>query len=202
MAQIGIIRIKNLVEGFLEFLESDYEEKNLSGVPEESFLKRCFDENDVADGIDYGDLAIEIFTRSDTENRKVETRLLFDRDRASLPTIHIREPSKNKGKTDSIGYIGSDIFENSDGGFNEERRRSFGSQFELLITSLNRHEVIVIEEVLMALLIGSQDTLSLVNPFYQFDFNVKELIANNELVPDPLFIKSIGLNVSYEKKLS
>lgn len=177
----------------------DFMSPTVRDLSEESFLMRCFDDEDEMDGILYKDLAIEIFTRTDQEQRKIETRLMFDLDRAPLPTIHVREPAKGKGKTDAIGYMGEDFYENLDGSFSEERKRSFQSQYELMATSMNRHEVIIIEEVMMALLVGSQDTLALANPFYTFDFSVKELIANNELIPNPLFIKSIGLHVSYNK---
>lgn len=177
----------------------DFVSPTVRDLSEESFLMRCFDDEDEMDGILYKDLAIEIFTRTDEEQRRIETRLMFDLDRAPLPTIHVREPAKGKGKTDAIGYMSEDIYENTDGSYEEERRRSFTSQYELMATSMNRHEVIIIEEVMTALLIGSQDTLALANPFYVFDFSVKELIANNELVPNPLFIKSIGLHVSYNK---
>jgi len=199
MAQIGIIRVKKLIDALIAFVKEDYETKLAGGIPEESFLLRCFDEEDVIDGISYSTLAVEIFTRDNLERRKLETRLMFDRDRAELPTIHVREPAKNKGQQDGVGYIDDDLYENADGGFNPARRRSFTSQYELMITSLNRHDVIIIEEVILALLIGAQDTLALANPFYNFSFNVKELIANNELIPNPLFIKSIGVNVSYDK---
>ena len=209
MAKIGILRLKSLVDALLEFVKEDYKAKVLlqsQVVPPstanyiaESFLYRCIDSSDIADGVDYRLLAVEIFTREQSDSRKIETRLMFDRDRANLPTIHVREPAKNKGVQDGLGYIDEEIFENIDESFNESRRRSFNSQYDLMITSMNRHEVIVIEEVLLGLLISAQDNLSLSDPFYQFNFNVKELMANNELVPQPLFIKSIGVNVSYDK---
>lgn len=177
----------------------DFVSPTVRDLSEESFLLRCFDDEDEMDGILYKDLAIEIFTRTDLEQRKIDTRLMFDLDRAPLPTIHVREPAKSKGKTDAIGYTSEELYENLDGSFQEQRRRSFASQYELMATSMNRHEVIIIEEVMTALLVGAQDTLALANPFYTFDFSVKELIANNELIPNPLFIKSIGLQVNYNK---
>lgn len=209
MAQIGILRLKKIVDSLLDFVKADYE-YNLNNIiddginPEhntvgESFLFRCIDSDDEIEGISYQQLAVEIFTRDDLENRKVETRLMFDPDRAVLPTIHLREPAKGKGHTDGIGYIGDFIYENEDGSFQEARKRSFASQYEFLITSANRHEVIIMEEVLLGLFIGAQDTLALYHPFYSFQFSVKELMANNELVPRPLFIKSISVNTSFEK---
>ena len=165
----------------------------------ESFIYRCFDSDDVIEGVNYTTLAVEIFTRLTTDSRRVETRLLFDPDRASLPTIHVREPSKSKGKQDGIGNIGEGFYENADGGYSDERRRSFDSQFELMITSMNRHEVIVMEEVMLGLIVGAQDSFAIQDPFYNISFSVKELIANNDLIPNPLFIKSIMMNVSYDK---
>ena len=209
MAQIGIIRIKKLVDALLDYVQADYQDKQIlqAGVVPpattnylaESFLARCFDDDDVVEDISYRDTAVEIFTRTKLDSRKVETRLMFDPDRASLPTIHVREPAKGRGKQDGIGNMGEDYYMDSDGGYSSERRRSFESQFELMITSMNRHEVIIMEEVMLALLIGAQDSLAAQDPFYQISFNVKELIANNELIPNPLFIKSIGLNVAYDK---
>lgn len=171
----------------------------ITSLISESFLLRCFDDDDYSEEISYKDLAVEIFTRTDQESRKIETRLMFDIDRASLPTVHVREPAKSKGVQDGIGYIDEEIFVNSDDSFNETRRRSFSSQYELMITSANRHEVIIMEEILLALLIGAQDSLAVQDPFYTISFSVKELIANNELVQTPLFIKSIALNVGYDK---
>ena len=172
----------------------------VSDLKDESFLLRCFDDDDYIEEVSYKTLATEIFTRGVTEHRKVETRLMFDVDRATLPTIHVREPAKVKGKQDGIGNIGQDFYQNADGGTADERRRSFDSQYELMITSMNRHEVIIIEEVLLGLFVGAQDTLALQDPFYLINYSVKELIANNELVPNPLFIKAISLSVSYDKK--
>jgi hypothetical protein len=208
MARVGIIRIKKLVDALLEFVQTDYENKVALQILEteevdhiaESFLARCFDEDDVTEGIDYLHQAVGIFTRTDADTRKLETRLMFDPDRATLPTIHVREPGKSKGKQDGIGNIDEELYANLDGGFSETRRRSFESQYELMITSANRHEVLIIEEVLLALLIGAQDSFTIQEPFCTMSFSVKELIANNELVPTPLFIKSIGLNLSYDKK--
>ena len=166
---------------------------------EESFLYRCIDEDDVIEEISYRELAEEIFVRDEFNSRRINVELMFSHDKASLPQIAIREPAKSKGQTDGIGGFGEDIFENSDGSFNEERRKSYSSQFELLITSPNRHEVIIMEEVLLGLFTGAQDTLSSINPFYNFNFSSKELMLNHEVYAERLFVKSIGVNVSYDK---
>lgn len=198
MAQIGIIKIKKLVDTLIAYVKEDYEAHCPSNTPE-SFIERCFDEFDEDGGVIYSETAKDIFFRDQSTNRKLETRLMFDRDRALLPTIHVREPAKSKGAQDGVGNMGEDFFINGDTTYQHERRRSFNSQFELMITSGNRHEVIIIEEVIVGLLLSIQDTIALNTPFYLFELSVRELMANNELIPTPLFIKSIMLNVGYDK---
>ena len=209
MAQIGILKIKKLVESLVNFVKEDYQQKLQEGYVDESFLNRCFDEDDVDEKINYLSVAQELFVRPVTDSRKLEIRLLFDRDRATLPTIHVREPAKMKGSTDTIGFIGEDLYENDqryDEGdepiypntYHNSVRRSFNSQFELMITSANRHEVLIIEEVIMALLMGSQDMLHLVLPFYLNQISVKELMFNDNISPN-IFIKAITLNAGYDK---
>lgn len=177
----------------------DFTSPITSNLVEESFLYRCIDSDDVIEEISYRELAEELFTRDSMNSRKASVELMFSADKAMLPQIAIREPAKNKGQTDGIGGIGDEIYLNEDGSFNEERRKSFTSQFELLITSPNRHEVIIMEEVLLGLFIGAQDTLALANPFYSFNFTIKELMINNQTYAEQLFVKSIGINTSYDR---
>jgi hypothetical protein len=200
MAQIGLLRLKRLIVALVEFVKADYLLCVAEERTSESLLYRYFDVDDKDGMIDYRTSAIDLFTRSDKDSRKIDVRTMYDMDRASLPTIHIREASKTKGKQDGIGYI-DDPYENESGTFTDVHRRSFESQYEIWLTSGNRHEVLIMEEVLLGLLIGAQDTLALTEPFYNFNFNSRELILNREGDSTPqLFCKSIGVNVSYDKK--
>lgn len=199
MAKIGILKLKKLTESLLDFVKQDYETNRDNSTINESFIYRSIDGDDEIDGVEYRELAVELFTRENVDSRKVTVGLMFDADKAHLPQISVREPAKNKGQQDGIGGIGEDLYENEDGSFYGERRKSFTSQYELLITSMNRHEVIVMEEIMLALLIAAQDTLALNNPFYNFNFTVKELMMNNDSFSNQLYVKSIGLNVSYDK---
>ena len=199
MAQLGILRLYKLTQSLLDFVKQDYEVKVSQDLIEESFLYRCIASDDEIEGISYRTLAEEIFTRDKMNSRKATVELMFSQDKAMLPQIAIREPAKGKGQTDAISGIGDEYFTNENGSFQEEKRKSFSSQYELLITSPNRHEVIIMEEVILGLLIGAQDTLALANPFYNFNFSIKELMVNNEMYAESLFVKSIGINVSYDK---
>jgi len=194
MALIPILKIKKFVDLLLAFIKVDYDN---AVDKEDSFLFRVLgDEQD--EGWNFYENAIEIFTRSGSDNRKLETRLMFDRSRAGMPTIHIREPAKNKGKTDSIGFLGDDYFINPDDSVSDTVRKSFSSKFELMITSGNSLECVMIQEVIESAMLASYETLTF--PWFDLiDWTSRELMINDELERSGLFIRSIGLNIDYVK---
>ena len=90
---IPILRIRKFVDLLIEFIETDYTSQT---DKTNSFLYRTLGD-DTSDGYNFYTEAIELFTRTVKDKRKLETRLMFDPDRAQMPTIHVREPAKNKG---------------------------------------------------------------------------------------------------------
>ena len=60
-------------------------------------------------------------------------------------------------------------------------------------------ETVVVYEVLHAALSATIDTFN--EWFNNISFTGKELIARNESMPEPLFIKSIQLDVDYVKEV-
>lgn len=194
MATIPILKIKKFVDLLIAFVKADYENKT---DKEQSFLYKILNDNE-DDGWNFYTNAIEIFTRGDTDKRKLETRLMFDRSRAGLPTIHVREPSKSKGSYDGIGFEGEDYTTNEDETISDTSRKTFSSQFELVITSANSLECVMIQEVLESLLLSAKE--SLVLPFFDLiDFSSKELMMSDEEERSMLFMKSIILNIQYQK---
>lgn len=201
--QIGIIKIKNLITSLINYVKQDYAAKVAASRESESFLYRVMKENEDEE-FDFFELSKQLILRDTTDSRNLEVRLMFDKDRAQLPTIHVMEPGQVKGKVDGIGNIDDFFYQNTDN-LQHAKRRSFESNFELMITSSNQYEVIVIKDLLIALLIGAEDSLNGVDsndnfeyPFYNFSFASKELMANNDLIPYPLFIKAISIHTTYD----
>lgn len=194
MATIPILKVKKFVDLLIEFIETDYQ--NTINKNNSFLYKILYDNTD--NGWNFYTNAVEIFTRGEDDNRKLETRLMFDRSRAGLPTIHVREPSKNKGSYDSIGFLSEDITINEDNTISSQARKTFRSSFELMITSGNSLECVMIQEVLESAMLASLDTLTI--PFFELvDFNSKELMMNDDAERNMLFIKTIGLEIQYEK---
>jgi len=195
MATIPILKVKKFVDLLLEFIKTDYE-----GATDKSnsFLSRILSDN-TDNGWDFFSNGVEIFTRNGDDNRTIETRLMFDRSRANLPTIHVREPAKNKGQYDGIGFFGEDIYTNEDSSVSSTARKTFSSQFELMITSGNSLECVLIQEVIESAMLASFDSLT-INLFELVDFSSKELMMNMELERNMLFMKSINLTIQYSKE--
>lgn len=205
MATIPILKVKKFVDLLIEFVKTDYEEKT---DKTKSFLYRVLSDN-TSDGWDFYQNGIEIFVRGENDKRKLETRLMFDRSRAGLPTIHVREPAKNKGSYDGIGFFDDQIVVNESTGLDNQNqplpstisstaRKTFSSQFDIMITSGNSLECVLIQEVLESAMVASLDTLTI--PFFELvDFTSKELMMSDETERNQLFIKSITLNIQYQK---
>lgn len=200
MATIPILKVKKFVDLLIEFVKTDYEEKT---DKTKSFLYRVLSDN-TTEGWDFYQNGITLFIRGDEDNRKLETRLMFDRSRAGLPTIHVREPAKNKGSFDGIGFFDDEIVinepvdEQTPSTISSTARKTFSSQFDIMITSGNSLECVLIQEVLESAMLASLDTLTI--PFFELvDFTSKELMMSDETERNQLFIKSITLNIQYQK---
>jgi len=191
---IPILKIKKFVDLLIEFIRTDYENAT---DKQNSFLYRVLGD-DSNDGWNFYENAISIFSRTDIDKRKLETRLMFDRTRADLPTIHVREPAKNNGGYDSLGYLNGGVVVNEDDSVSDTMRKSFTSRFELMITSGNSLECVMIQEVLESAILASLDTLTI--PFFDIvNLTSKELMMNSEVERNMLFIKSIDLEIKYNK---
>lgn len=205
MATIPILKVKKFVDLLIEFVRTDYESKT---DKTKSFLYNVLADN-IEDTWSFYDNGVSIFTRDGDDSRKLDTRLMFDRSRAGLPTIHVREPAKNKGSYDGIGFFGESVVINESTGVDENddplpptisstARKTFQSQFDIMITSGNSLECVMIQEVLESAMLASFDSLTI--PFFELlDFSSKELMMSDDMERNQLFIKSITLNIQYQK---
>lgn len=194
MALIPILKVKKFVDLLLAFIKADFEN---AIDKENSFLYRVLGDN-VDNGWDFYKQGVEVFTKRGNDVRQLETRLLFDRSRAGLPTIHVREPAKNPGNFDGIGFLSDEIYVNEDDSISSVARKTFRSNFELMITSGNSLECVMIQEVLESAMLASLDSLT-ISFFELINFSSKELMMNSDTERSGIFIKTIELSVSYEK---
>lgn len=185
-----IARIKEIVEGLLEYVQYDY-----NSVPEnESFLYHMF--YSTKDGaFDFFEQAKAIFLRKYSNPRKIRVTMEYPKDKSHLPCIIIREPARNVDKPAPLGGFGLAL-EDVYGGEQYERegfRVPTHSDVELMCFSDNMLESVLICEVLYALLEGARNTFE--EEFAEFDFKTSELVAENTVFPLPILIKTITISV-------
>jgi hypothetical protein len=139
-----------------------------------------------------------IFINRDENHPKyLDTRLFFDRERAPIPTIHIMVSGESKG-ADGIGF---------DQGFNPEQvigtdqrpvyNRQYNVNANIVVTSDNAFEALVIYHVVFAMLISINEHIQLVG-FINPTFGSRDISISQELVPSGVFAKSISFSGGYE----
>mgnify|MGYP000757223085 FL=1 len=187
---ILIARIKQIVDGLLQYIQYDYE-----SVPEhETFLYHMF--YGTRDGsFDFYEQAKKLFLRTNTSPRKIQVKMEYPKDKSQLPCIIVREPGRSTDKPAPLGGYGAPVLDTF-GGTEYERegfRQPALSKIDLMCFSENMLESILMGEVIYALLIGARNTFE--EEFAYFDFSTNELIAENALFPQPILVKNVSIEV-------
>lgn len=191
MIFIPEIQIYNTLNLILKHIKDDYN----SNVTEETLLYRLLKGNEI-EGYDYFLQATNLFLRDETHSRKINTTISFNAQKANVPTIHITLPSE---QTDLNGInVDQGIYDSYLGyrTSNDTLRRCFTTKYDLLITSDNSSEVLLIYHVLRACLISFIPQLE-TRGFMNIKLSGQDIRISSEFVPN-MFMKSIGLSFSYE----
>jgi hypothetical protein len=191
---VDIVKIKDIVEGLLDWVRDDLV-ANVA-TPESSWLYLEFNELTIDDTNFYTQLK-KLIETGDDDRRKLEVRLMFDRDRANLPTFHIHYPSEDGRSGDNTLNTGFLRVETIGTDNVPIYSRSFIGQYELIITGGNSLDVVMLYEFLDGLLIAAADTLAYY--FDKFEFSGKQLMANQDIIPYLTFYRAIGLSLQSKK---
>lgn len=187
--EISIVKLKNTVDNLLNWVRSDI--SNHSGDITKSWLYDTFYEIKIGDINFYEQLKL-LVTKGDEDNRKLETRLMFERERANLPTFHIHYPQEDSNSGDNTLNTGSlNLVEGN------YYSKSFIGQYDIIVTAGNSIECVMLYEFMDALLMAAADTLS-----YNFDifkFSGKQLAINNDIIPNLTFYRAIGISLQAKK---
>ncbi len=182
------ILIKKTIDSMITFIRDDY-----NGSPDktETLLYNIFSGVNM-DDYNFFDQAVSLIMADATKPRHVQTRLMFDVDRVSVPTIHITMPSEEP-IDNSVGFD-PDI---SDNGMLTYSRR-YRSVYGVIITSDNKLEVMILYYMLQSLMICLVDTLilsGLENPVIRG----ADIKLMTDVAPQGLATKSLSIEVTYDK---
>ena len=193
MIKMPETKLKVLIDAFLDRLENDYESNTDKSL---TVLNRLYD-GLVIDNYAFLDQAIEIFINRRNDPKRLDTRLFLDRDRATLPTLHITFPSEEPigdGIGFDEGYLGN-VAVGTDQ-FYERRNRGYSSKFYIMITGASTFEVLLIFYTVKILLLNNLETLEH-NGFRNPRVYGQELRLNEEILPTP-YVKAIVLDSFFD----
>lgn len=193
--ELSLFRI---VEGLIVHVKNDWESKSDKST---TMIYQVF-HGLLHDKKDYYSQAIDLFTRRIDHPRRVSARLFFDAERAKMPTIHITMPADSDGEN-SIGVGESGMPENmveTATQLTPMYERRFDTTFQIICTSDNHAEVLIMYHMLRAGLISIFDTISLAG-LENAKMSGQELRIKSDLVPENIFMRGIGITSSYEVKV-
>ncbi len=192
------IQIFNAIKTILAFIKKDFD----AHVNEQdTLLYRLCGENQLQ-RYNFFEQAKAVFLAKEDNPRFLDVNVFFNLERASIPTIHITLPAEQSDK-DGLGidegYRG--IQETKGMGGEDEQApnytRRFGTQFQLIVTSDNSNEVVLIYHLLRAILIPVIDHFNMVG-LENIKLSGRDIQNMNTIVPTHIFMRAIGIALEYE----
>lgn len=182
----------------LKTIIQDYED---SVDKSDSFLYELLNGLTLDSGYDFYEQGKSLLLRKRSDPNKLDIRMFFDLSRASIPTIHITLPSENSDGPNGIGFdqgYAEDVWSNDETTKRVKNTRAFNTSYNIVCTSKNTYEVIILYNIVKALFITFIDSLELSglrnSKISGGDLN----LADYESGPNPFFARGIQLNIFYE----
>lgn len=202
MGQIIIpeVQLFNTIKNILNYIRVDFEGHSNE---QDTLLYRILGDNQLQ--------RYEMFTQAKTvflaekdNPRILDVNMFFNLERAGIPTIHITLPAEQPNK-DGIGidegFQSEEIvvpIDNPAGNYQVPTyTRRFATQYNIVITSDNSNEVVLIYHVMRALLIPTIDHFSVVG-LENVKLSGRDIQNMNTIVPTHIFMRNIGVAMEYE----
>jgi len=199
MIKMPDIVLKSLIDALLGKIKSDY---TTAVDKSTTFLYKMYN-GLISGNYVFLDEAVKIFNRAVDDPRTIDTRLLFDRERANLPTVHVTVPSEQP-HGDGIGFDEGYISNTADGSdpltattMTAYYTRGYNQKFELIITGSNTYEITLIFYTLKAALINNIESLE-VNGFRNPKIYEGTGIMLNESIQPTAYKRTIVLDTFFE----
>lgn len=196
------IELHNTLKAILTLIREDYENRSNK---EHTLLYKILGSNRLQRYNLY-EQGKKVFLAKEDDPRFLDVQMFFNMKRASIPTIHITLPSEQAGQDglgidegyadpayDEIPSLGDpDVLQTS-----PNYTRRFDTTYNIIITSDNTNEVILIYHLLRAILIPVFDHLNQVG-IENCKIGGRDIQAYPSLVPDSIFMRGLSLSFSYQ----
>lgn len=184
----------NAFNNWLRFVRNDYK-ANLANL-NKSYLGQILGSTNALERYTFLEQCRSVFiTNENTSPRNLEFNIFFNAKRLGSPTIHITNSSDNSiHQSLSIGHeINPDIFDDKSGVYTKVFNRRFQCKYNLVITSENVNEVLLIYTVLRSATISLIEHLQL-SGLEMVVVSGQEIRLDSSIVPTNVFSKAIGIS--------
>jgi len=177
-------RLKALMDYYLDSINEEY-------------LFDLFGGQTFGDGYDYFTNAKTIFLKTNDDPRKVVSNIFFNRDRQGLPTIHIALNQDILGEGNGLGFDPSTEIDELDETYKDTYTRTYSSRFNIICTSDNTFEVLIVYNVLRALFQGNPQLLQKAG-LTNAKLTGNDMILTDYLMPSTIYARGLILDCLYE----
>lgn len=193
--------LAKLVTGLLKKVKEDWEERQDKKT---TLLYHIFDQGSGIFKFGKHDLfkeAQKLFITKTGDTRVPEVRLFFDRSRATLPTFHLTMPAERVSSNGLGVDAGNEFIEDVQGGSARQvYRRRFTATYNIVVTSSEADEVLLMYTFLKAMFISAFDSLTL-NGLENAKLGGQDLRIDPSLVPNHIFMRGLSLTFEYDEKM-
>ncbi len=192
------IIVEQCLTSLIDFVKKDYKSKKNF---KQSYLYKIFGDQNVSYKFDFFKEAVNIIIGNASQKRKgLDVYIGYNLERAANPSIHITIPSDRLSQSNGIGFdegLQDSEFEEDDKWEDKSLERDFECTYNLIITSDNMNEVILIYHLLRALIIGGYEHLEH-SGLQNLKFSGQDLQFQSDLVPANIFHKNLSIEFKYD----
>ena len=176
------VQIKKLLDFFISKVD-------------EKYLYRLFKDLSL-NGYDFAENAKAIFLKGAEAERQIETHLFFNFNRANLPTIHLNLPSEGMGGDNGLMWGTEEEESICKETLYKITDKSYNSKFNLIFTSSNTFEVLIMYYVVKSMIQGNIELFEN-NGLRNVKISGSDIIFNEGFMPQGIYSRAITLDCIY-----
>lgn len=200
------IILYNTIKSFVQVVKNDY--MNATDKTQ-TILNDLFNVDNNSnvlslENFNYLEQSIALFTRTQESPREFLVSIGYNLQRAFLPCVHILLPQESPGRYDSIGLSQGEISTEYHPEATPQyeivtRIITFRATFDLMITSDNSSEVLLIYYFVKTMFPYCVDTLEILG-LHNFKFTGQDVQLDREYGPPNIFHRSLRVEFDYQSE--
>lgn len=163
---------------------------------DENYLYKVMGETSLSD-YSFFENASKIFLKKQESDRHIQTHIFFNYDRAALPTIHINLPSENMSGDNGLDWDNElGVCKCDNGTAYKITPKSYAAKYNIICTSSNTFEVLIMYYVIKSLIQGNIGVMEL-NGLRNIRIGGSDIIFNEDFMPQGIYSRGLMIDFIY-----